>query len=283
MSIVVFEIGGSETKVALSKDGQSLDKIKSLETSHDPSVGLAGLLETINSFGLDGIEAVAGGIRGVMREDREGIDHDSLLSDWANISIVDYLHDNLGVPVFLENDTALGGLGESVYGAGQGIDIVVYHTISTGVGGVKIVKNEIDLASIGFEPGHQVLDIDRTILGADVPPTLENLVSGRAVEERVGEKPYDIEQEDVIWDELAGYLAQGLRNTILYWSPEAIILGGAMMVGSPRIPLESVRKATVAVLDGVVSCPFITTASLGEEATLYGALAFAQQKSNIVK
>ena len=83
-------------------------------------------------------------------------------------------------------------------------------------------------------------------------PTLENLVSGTAVEKRLGMKPYDIPQSDVIWDELAGYLAQGLRNTILYWSPEAIILGGSMIIGDPKIPLEAIRKATVEVLDRFV-------------------------------
>jgi len=158
--------------------------------------------------------------------------------------------------------------------------LVVYHTISTGVGGVKVVRGQIDLASAGFEPGHQILDIDRTILGDDIPPTLENLVSGRAVEARVGEKPYDIPQDDVIWEELAGYLAQGLRNTVLYWSPEVIILGGSMIIGDPKIPLDSIRRATVAVLDGLVPCPFITVAALGDEAGLHGALAYLRTIEN---
>jgi hypothetical protein len=46
-----------------------------------------------------------------------------------------------------------------------------------------------------------------------------------------------------------------------------------MMIGDPKIPLDAVRKATVAVLDSFVPCPFITTAKLGDEAGLYGALA----------
>ena len=98
----------------------------------------------------------------------------------------------------------------------------------------------------------------------------------------MGTKPYDIPQDDIIWDELAGYLAQGLRNTILYWSPEIIILGGSMMTGDPNIPLEVVRKETVAVLDDVVSSPFITLAKLGDEAGLYGAMALAEQQKETI-
>lgn len=282
MTFVVFDIGGTKTRIAFSSDGKKLDTVKSFKTDPKPEQGLAEVVAVIKENAKD-VTAIAGGVRGVLREDRLGIDHDGILTKWANISIVDFLKGEFKVPVFLENDTALAGLGEAIYGAGKGVGLVVYHTVSTGVGGVRIEDGVIDMASVGFEPGHQVLDIDRTILGEDVPPTLENLVSGRAVEGRMGVKPYDIAQDDVIWDELAGYLAQGLRNTVLYWSPEAIILGGSMMVGDPKIPIDSVRRATVAVLDGVMPCPFITTAELGDEAGVHGALAFLQQKMKDVK
>jgi fructokinase len=172
----------------------------------------------------------------------------------------------------------MAGLGEAVYGAGKGLEIVAYHTVSTGVGGVKIEDGQIDDASSGFEPGHQILDIDRTILGEDITPTLENLVSGTAVAERFGCKAYEIPQTDAVWDELAEYLGQGLRNTILYWSPDAIVLGGSMIIGDPRIEIDPIRKYTVEALDGFVESPLITTAKLGDEAGLYGAMAILKQR-----
>ncbi len=279
MTQIVFDIGGTKSRVGFSSDGKNLERVKSFTTHKDPQKGLAELVAVMRAgVGEGGVTGIAGGVRGILREDRLGIDHDGILTKWANVAIVDFLAEEFSVPVFLENDTALAGLGEAVAGAGKDVNLVVYHTISTGVGGVKIESGRIDTSSVGFEPGHQVLDIDRTILGQDVQPTLENLVSGRAVEERMGVKPYDIDQDDVIWNELAGYLAQGLRNTVLYWSPEMIVLGGSMMVGDPKIPLDAVRRATVAVLDGVMPCPFITTAALGDEAGLHGALAFLHQK-----
>jgi predicted NBD/HSP70 family sugar kinase len=272
--IVLFDIGGTKTRVALSTDGEQLDSIESFDTPKDPKKGMAQIIAVAESLSTDGAPtAFSGGIRGVLNEEKTGIEHDEVLSNWVDFDIVAAIQKVHDVPVILENDAALAGLGEALYGAGQGVDILVYHTISTGVGGVRIHDGIIDAASAGFEPGHQVLDIDRTILGEDIVPTLENLVSGAAVEARMGVKPYEIPQEDVLWEELAGYLAQGLRNTVLYWSPEAIVLGGSMMIGNPKIPLDAVRKATVAVLDSFVPCPFITTAELGDEAGLYGALA----------
>ena len=278
---ILFDIGGTKTRVAFSTSGEQLDAVESFHTPADPKKGIAQLLAVAVSL-TEGVAPTAfvGGIRGVLNEDKTGIEHDATLEAWIGFDVVAAIQKTYDVPVTLENDAALAGLGEATYGAGQGVDLLVYHTISTGVGGVRIDHGMIDASSAGFEPGHQVLDIDRTILGEDIVPTLENLVSGAAVEARVGVKPYDIPQEDVIWEELAGYLAQGLRNTVLYWSPEAIVLGGSMMIGDPKIPLEAVRKATVAVLDSFVPCPFITTAKLGDEAGLYGALALFAASQN---
>ncbi len=278
MSYILFDIGGTKTRVVVSEDLETLGKVESFKTPAKFEAGIKKMAETINKLTKEKPIAMAGGIRGPLMEDKTGIQNDGVLSDWVGKSVVDELQKHIDVPVYLENDTAIAGVGEAVYGAGKGMEIVAYHTVSTGVGGVKIENGEIDLASVGFEPGHQVLDIDRTILGEDVTPTLENLVSGTAIENRFGVKPYEIPQSDVLWDELAEYLAQGLRNTILYWSPDAIVLGGSMIIGDPRIEVDDIRKYTVESLDGFVPAPLITAAKLGDEAGLYGAMAILKRQ-----
>lgn len=279
MSYAVFDIGGTKTRVAVTEDFLSFTDSVSFSTPKSFTAGMTALIGAIAGLNQETpLTGIAGGIRGVLMEDKSGILHDGILSGWTDCSVTEALSKEFAVPVFLENDTAMAGLGEAVYGAGKGMDIIAFHTVSTGVGGVKIEHGQIDEATSGFEPGHQVLDIDRTILGDDISPTLENLVSGTGLENRLGMKPKDIPQEDMIWDELAGYLAQGLRNTILYWSPEVIVLGGSMILGDPKIKLDDIRKHTVEVLDGFIDCPFITTATLKDEAGLYGAMAYLKQK-----
>ena len=273
MTYVLFDIGGTKTRVAVSEDLKTLTAHTSFKTPPNFSDGVSKLASTITKL-TEGTSptAIAGGIRGVLEDDRSGIHNDSALSKWAGKSLTGELKKKFKVPIYLENDAALAGLGEAVFGAGKGLEIVAYHTVSTGVGGVRIDNGEIDNASAGFEPGHQILDIDRTILGEDIEPTLENLVSGTAIEHRFGCKPYEIPQSDVLWDELAEYLAQGLRNTILYWSPDVIVLGGSMVIGDPKITIDAIRKYTVASLNGFVDCPLICEAKLGDEAGLYGAM-----------
>lgn len=277
-NVFVFDIGGTKLRVAYSTDGVSLGEVISKTTPATLERGVAMIKSAAVQLGVTAPTMIVGGIRGLLSEDKTGIQNDGILTKWVGKSLVQALQDEWSVPVYLENDTALAGLGEAVFGAGKGLDIVAYHTISTGVGGVKVEAGLIDEASMGFEPGHQILDIDRTILGDDITPTLENLVSGTALELRYGMKAYEIPQTDVVWDELAEYLAQGLRNTILYWSPDAIVLGGAMIVGNPAISIDAIRKYTVACLDQFVPCPYITKANLGDSSGLYGALAYAANR-----
>ncbi len=278
MTYVLLDIGGTKTRVALTEDLQTISEISKFKTPLKFKEGIDTVIKQIEALKpKTKLKGICIGIRGMINEERTGIVNDSVLSAWSKQPITELLSKHFKTQVFIENDTALAGLGEAIHGAGAGMDIVAYHTVSTGIGGVKIENGIIDNASHGFEPGHQILDIDRTILGDDITPTLENLVSGTALEQRVGIKPYEIPQSDMIWDELAEYLAHGLRNTILYWSPDVIVLGGSMIIGDPRIEIDPIRKYTVEVLDGFVDSPFITVATLGDDAGLYGAMVYLEQ------
>lgn len=276
---VLFDIGGTNTRVAVSDDLHTYAepiKFKTPPSYYEGFQALTRAIDTLIKSG--GITRIAGGIRGPLNHEKTGIVSESKLRDWVGRSLVGDLHTRYHVPVTLENDTALVGLGEAIFGAGRGYDIVAYHTVSTGVGGARFVHGILDVASIGFEPGHQELDLDRSILGPHTPHTLENLVSGTALEKMRGVKPYEIPQEDPVWDELARYLAHGLKNTIVYWSPEAIVLGGSMVVGNPRIFREDIERHTKEVLGKLLPCPPILDATLKDEGGLYGAMALIERQ-----
>jgi fructokinase len=94
----------------------------------------------------------------------------------------------------------------------------------------------------------------------------------------MGCKPYEIDQDDALWNQLAFFLAHGLRNTILYWSPDVIVLGGSMIVGDPRIFLDDIIQHTNDVVGEVTEVPLIVDAKLGDEAGLYGAMALLEKE-----
>ncbi len=278
MSYIVCDIGGTKTRVASSEDLESFGEVIKFKTPRSAREGVKMISEAASSLQNSPIRSVAVGVRGFLSYDKSMIVHDTALSSWTEEPLADMLSDALDADVVLENDTALAGLGEAHYGAGIGYDIMVYHTVSTGVGGVKIEDGVIDRSASGFEPGHQILDIDKTILGVDVSPTLERLVSGSAVAERMGVQPYEIPQDDKIWDQLAFFLAHGIRNTVLYWSPDVIVLGGSMIVGDPRILLDDIVRHANEIIGDVTECPLILDAKLGDNGGLYGAMALLGQK-----
>ena len=278
MSYVLFDIGGTKTRVSVSEDLKTFSEPVKFKTPHSFEEGIEEIVKTVKSLTKEPIRGCAGGIRGLLNHDKTELAHDDKLSGWIDKPLVESLKKKLKTEVYLENDAATVGLGEALFGAGAGHEIVVYHTVSTGVGGAKIENGVIDSYRDGFEPGHQILDIDQTILGEDIEPTLENLVSGTALEQRMGVKPYEVPQEDAVWDQLALYLAFGLRNTILYWSPDIIVLGGSMIVGDPRILLEDIIKHTNEVLGEDIDSPLIVDATLGDFGGLYGAMALLSQK-----
>jgi len=276
---ILFDIGGTKTRVAVTSDLETITAVEKFDTPLLYREGLMAVVEAVHRLSAGApIAGMAGGIRGPLNHEKTGIVSEKVLTDWVGRALTKDLSKELGTPVYLENDTAIVGLGEVHYGAGKGYDIVAYHTVSTGVGGARYVHGKLDVVSVGFEPGHQILDIDRTILGSHIPPTLENMVSGTALQKRRGVKPYEIAQDDAVWDELAKYLANGLKNTIVYWSPEVIVLGGSMIIGDPRIFLEPIQKYTVEVLDGLLPCPVIVDAVLKDEGGLYGAMALIKEK-----
>lgn len=275
---ITFDIGGTNTRVAASKNLETLEVLTKFKTPLLYDEGIRSLERAVKEVAVgEEIKGLAGGIRGPLNSDKSGILSEVYLTDWVDKNITRDLSTIFGAPAFLENDTALGGLGEVHYGAGRGYQIVAYHTVGTGVGGARIVDGRLDKAKVGFEPGHQIIDFDRTFLNSETLPTLENLVSGKYLERVRGVQPHEISHDDEIWDELAKRLAVGLRNTMVYWSPDVILLGGSMIVGNPRILLDAIRSYTEEIVNGLMPCPHILDAELGDNGGLYGAMALLKQ------
>lgn len=276
---LLFDIGGTHMRIALSRDGETFGEPAIIETPKDFNEGIARIKE-IAMIATKGERLVAagGGIAGTLSRDRRIFQKGPHLPGWNGKPIAAALEEALGCHVFVENDTAIVGLGEAVAGSGKGFPIVVYMTVSTGVGGVRIVNGAIDVSAMGFEPGHQVIDAGRGLQRDTVGGTgddLEGIISGSAITARYGKKPYEITDEQ-FWDEMARLLAYGLNNTIVHWSPDAVVIGGSMMkkIG---IPVNRVEAHLRGICTIYPELPRILHSSLGDIGGLHGALCFVRQ------
>lgn len=280
---LIFDIGATKIRLAVSHDGETFGEPKVGKTPHNYEEGMQLFAELASHLrGGEPIKLSAGGIRGVFDEKKEKIINDPYLEDWLNKPIKERLREILECEVHLANDSDLVGLGEAVVGAGKGYRIVAYITVSTGIGGVRIVNGKIDVSTCGFEPGHQIIDADGSIFSEIVKKEKdwtagewESLASGTAMRLRFNKEPYEIKDEQ-IWEEVSKYVAVGLNNTIVHWSPDVVVLGGGMMK-SPGILLDTVRSHLKEILKIFPKHPEIKKAELGDFGGLHGALVYIKQ------
>ncbi|MBI4079425.1 MAG: ROK family protein [Candidatus Levybacteria bacterium] len=257
---LIFDIGGTQIKLAISSDGQNLDKTKTIPTQQDFYRAITAIKEA--AFELSGgepFQAAAGGAR-ALDQTKTKLVNRSHFPLWVDAPLKGKLEEVLNTRVKLENDAAVAGLGETLFGAGKDYRIVVYITVSTGIGGARIVEGKIDQNTLGFEPGNQIITLEGD--------TLESLISGVSLERKYGQKPQEI-NDPGIWDSVARILAIGLNNSVVHWSPDIIILGGSV---SESIPLDKVNGYLRQFLTVFPEPPKITKSALGSQAGLLGAL-----------
>lgn len=276
---IVFDIGGTNSRFGIVNSRKELTKDIIFPTNNIFSAGLQDIKRAMSKLLPNRtISIVCGGIAGTLDQHKRKLIRSPHLPGWVNQPVKEALQDIFNSQVYIDNDAIMDGLGEAIYGAGKSYSNIAYITISTGVGGSKIVNKIVDAQSSGFEPGHHIIDVNGELCDScQVKGHLESYISGSAIRKKYHQDPKTI--TDVhIWDDLSRYLAIGLANTIVFWSPEIIILGGSV---SKHIPLEMVEKHLKEYITIFPSIPQVIKSQLGSLNGLYGALSFITQKNFI--
>lgn len=265
---IVADIGGTKMRVAGVSSNEKFDEPIIIDTPQDYEDGIRIFSDTAKKISNNSnIENIVIGLPGVLDERKERLFRAPHLKSWEKRDVKADIQKMLGGHVHLINDTALVGLGEANFGAGRGNRIVVYMTVSTGVGGARIVEGKIDEHKYGFEPGHMIVMIDGR------PHELEEFVSGTAIEKKYGKKPWEIDDEEA-WDDCAKYLALAVYNLQMEWSPDIVVFGGSMFkeVGIKVPAIEKYLKTWYTPI--FPSDPILKKAELGDVGGLWGGLAY---------
>jgi len=275
-----FDIGGTKTRVAVSIDGHSFGDPVKFDTPKDYTEGLHAVHDALKSLsGGTPFEAAGGGIAGPIDREHTMLINSPNLPEWVGKPFVQDMGSLLGCPVYIENDSAIVALGEAHYGAGKGDPIVAYITVSTGVGGSRIVNGFIDQGAHNYEPGQQIIDFDKSACPECVSAHTEDYLSGTATAHRFNMKAYEVKDPQV-WEDLARWLAIFLNNTIVHWAPHSVVLGGAMIVGDPAIPVDRVEEHLNEICLIYPEKPKIKKAQLEDLGGLFGALVFVKQQQH---
>ncbi|KQQ92650.1 transcriptional regulator [Leifsonia sp. Leaf325] len=205
---------------------------------------------------------------------------------WSDAGIRDLLETAIGLPTVVDNDASLGAVAEHLFGAGRGVDDIVYlNGGASGIGGGLIVHGRLVGGSAGYagefgqnRPGIATTDDRRAPDGV-----LEDEVSRARLLEVVGLDTADeptlaaamMQSTDAaVQRELERQrriLATALCNAINVLNPSLVILGGflATVAQSDLAALEAAVLAQALPVAGEEL--EIRVAGLGEDRLLIGA------------
>lgn len=266
MSKIVFDIGGTNLRIAIA-DNTKVHSVETTPTPQEPQEALVTLIKTIERLtNAKPLTALVGGVAGII--DTSGtIITSPHLPLWKDFPLAKLLSDHFSIPVILRNDSEMAGLGEACFGAGVDYTTVAYLGVGTGVGGTRIVGKAPVSHAYNFEPGHQILD---TVSG----DTLESLISGSSLTKRHNIPPYDLPRDT--WKELSKIFAVGIMNTIVYWTPNVVVLGGSLMNEDNGFRIKDIENALKNLHSPYPELPPLHHAHLKDQSGLYGALAIIE-------
>lgn len=291
MRLGALEAGGTKMVCAIGDEKGNIFDRASFPTL-TPEETMGKLLEY---FKDKEIEALGIGSFGPLCLDKNAENYGAITTTpklaWLNYPLRQFFVDGLGVPVGIDTDVNAAALGEATYGAGKGIDSLVYYTIGTGVGGGALVDGILVHGMVHPEMGHMLLRPDPR----DPAPhgfcpyhdgCLEGMANGPAIEKRWGISAKELPEDHVAWDIEAEYLAQMCVNTIVTLSPKKIVLGGGVM--HQMHLFDRIRKRTLEMLNGYVAHPailenmndYIVPPGLGDNAGAVGSLLLAAEALN---
>lgn len=177
------------------------------------------------------------------------------LPGWRDVPLGEILSERLGAPTYLENDANAAAIGEHRYGAGRGVQHMIYLTISTGIGGGLILNGQLYRGADGTagELGHIVVDESGPLHVCGMRGCLEVMASGTAIG-RMAQEAVEAGSSDAlrraaragpltskevheaaeagdeaaraILGRAAHYLAIGLANFINIFNPQLFVIGG---------------------------------------------------------
>lgn len=237
-------------------------------------LGTPGIVDETNRIVLGGAENIKG---------------------WENLHLADRLEAEIGMPVQMGNDANLMGLGETMYGAGQGAKNVVFLTVGTGIGGAVVIDGKLfnGFANRGTELGHVPLIANGEPCNCGSVGCLEHYASTsalvrrfckRASEAGVSFPGEEINGELIVrlykegnqlavesLNEHCDFLGHGIAGIINVFSPQRVVIGGGLSeAGDFYIQKVTERAHRYAMADCAVNTQ-IMAASLGNKAGSIGA------------
>jgi len=228
------------------------------------------------------------------------------LPGWDRVPLRRLIESRLGITTFLENDANAAALGEYRFGAGRGVEHMIYVTASTGIGGGLILNGRLYHGASGMagEIGHITIMPYGPLCGCGNRGCLEALASGTAIARQAGERVArgaptliadlaggdpervtaklvaeaasqgDMEAQEIL-AEAMHYLGIGMANLVNLFNPQLIVIGGGLTNIGEMLFGPVQRAIDRRALPTLAQAVRVVRAELGDNAGVLGAAAVA--------
>src|SRR5215204_2816710 len=306
MNAIGVDIGGTKIAAAVvTPEGKILNEVRYPTQAVPPN----RLIETIaraitevrDGFEVGGVCVAVPGL--ILASDNKVIFAPNL-HEIENIRLDEEIGRRTGLTVTVENDANVAAWGEFRFGAGRGLEHMVFITLGTGVGGGVITHGVLLRGSqgAGGELGHVTIDPTGPRCGCRNYGCLEALASGTAIERRAREVASDqpdsalgrlaIERqvlgEDVtrlaqegdeaalqVLQETGVWLGIGLAGFVNIFNPEVVAVGGGAARAGEFILGPARKEVQLSAQSPSRDTVEIKEATLGPESGALGAAALA--------
>jgi predicted NBD/HSP70 family sugar kinase len=283
----------TDTTVASSDLAGVIVQQESFPTDPDPEQTMNRIVETICRFSAHGsIEGVGISIPGLVTPATGNVIFVPYFQ-WRDLPIAGPISQATGLPVTIDNDANAVALAELWFGrrevrdARDFIFVLVADGVGTGIifdgqvyrgvrgaagefGHMIVGSNAPVLCSCGNDDCWEAFASERAataryqrLVGARSAPDFETLIERALAGEQEAKKALT---------ETARYLAIGISNLVVGFSPEAVIVGGAITRAWPLIEKALTEKIERSVRRGVPSARILRS-TLNGDPTLLGALS----------
>jgi predicted NBD/HSP70 family sugar kinase/DNA-binding transcriptional ArsR family regulator len=290
LRVAVSDFGYSvlaETGFALDVGESAAAAIEAAAAAVDDVLGAAGVAR-------DRVLSAGVGLPGPIDPESGQVCSDSILPSWFELDPRVALEERLGIVTHLDNDANVGALGEWMFGAARGRDLVTYVRLSSGVGAGLILQGRIfrGAAGVAGELGHVLADPSGPICRCGNRGCLETLVSAPALCEQLERSHGELTVTALL--ELAAAGDRGCRRVIqdaarvvgraladlcTTINPDVVVIGGELSAAGDLLlePLRAVIRQHA--IPAAVTSVTVVAGLLGERAELLGALALAGHAS----
>lgn len=194
--VIGVDLGGTQIRTAVLRGATLLSRINILTGANSQPDNVLPRMYGAIQEALDKANVSLGQVAGIgvaapgPLDSKTGIVFSPPnLPGWDGIPLRDLLAERFQTSIYVDNDANVAGLGEYMFGAGQGSRHMVYMTISTGIGGGVIADGKLLRGANGTagELGHMTIDWHGERCTCGNIGCLEYLASGTSIARRANQ------------------------------------------------------------------------------------------------